>query len=81
MSVVRHAVFTSNQGLLRSQNTQTRDPLCRFSVPLLLRPPNQRHGWEGFVMIYSPISETELEVVLDLLRSSYGYVTGRSIPK
>ena len=38
MSVVRHAVFTSNQGLLRSQNTQTRDPLCRFSVPLLLRP-------------------------------------------
>jgi hypothetical protein len=38
MSVVRHAVFTSNQGLLRSQNTQIRYPLCRFSVPLLLSP-------------------------------------------
>lgn len=41
----------------------------------------QRPGWEGFVMIYSPISEEELEVVLDLLRSSYGYVTGRSVPQ
>ena len=32
-------------------------------------------------MIYSPISEEELEVVLDLLRSSYGFVTGRAIPE
>lgn len=42
---------------------------------------NKRPGWEGFVMIYSPISEEELEVVLDLLRSSYGFVTGRAVPE
>lgn len=39
----------------------------------------QRAGWEGFVMIYTPISEDELEVVFRLLQSSYTYVTGQSL--
>lgn len=38
----------------------------------------QRPGWEGFVMIYTPQSEAELDVVLDLVRHAYRYVTGRS---
>jgi hypothetical protein len=37
---------------------------------------DQRAGWEGFVMIYTPITETELEVVLQLVRGSYTYNTG-----
>lgn len=41
---------------------------------------DQRPGWEGFVMIYTPVSDRELDVVLGLLRHSYGYVTGRSLP-
>ena len=41
---------------------------------------NQRPGWEAFVMIYTPTSKAELEVVLQLLRSSYSYVTGRPAP-
>jgi hypothetical protein len=47
VSVVRHAVFTSNQGLLRSQNTQKRYLLCRFSVPLLLRLQIQRRSYDA----------------------------------
>ncbi len=39
---------------------------------------NQRAGWEGFVMIYTPISEAELEIVFQLVQSSYNFVTGRS---
>lgn len=39
---------------------------------------DQRPGWEGFVMIYTPQTEAELEVVLRLLESSYRFVTGRS---
>lgn len=40
---------------------------------------NRRSGWEGFVMIYTPVNKAELEVVMHLLESSYEYVTGRSI--
>lgn len=39
----------------------------------------QRKGWEGFVMIYSPTSLAELEVVVSLIRGSYTFVTGRSL--
>lgn len=41
---------------------------------------NQREGWEGFVMIYTPQSEQELDVVYDLVKSSYTFVTGNHIP-
>ena len=38
---------------------------------------NQRPGWEGFVMIYTPGSMEELKVVLRLVAASYTYVTGK----
>ena len=31
---------------------------------------DQRTGWDGFVLIYTPINETELDVVLQLVRGS-----------
>jgi len=36
----------------------------------------QRPGWEGFVMIYSPLSAEELDVVFQLVLESYSFVTG-----
>ena len=42
---------------------------------------NERDGWEGFVMIYTPINSDELQVVIDLVESSYTFVTGRSLPE
>lgn len=41
---------------------------------------DQRPGWEGFVMIYTPTTKAELDVVLQLVRGSYSYVTGRRAP-
>jgi hypothetical protein len=38
---------------------------------------NQRPGWEGFVMIYTPGSTDELEVVFQLVVESYNFVTGK----
>ncbi len=38
-----------------------------------------RPGWEGFVMIYTPMSEAELDVVFQLVLDSYNYVTGKSL--
>ena len=38
---------------------------------------NQRQGWEGFVMIFTPTNLEELEVVLELVHASYDFVTGR----
>lgn len=38
---------------------------------------NERAGWEGFVMLYTPVSGEELEVVFQLVVSSYEYVTGQ----
>ena len=36
-----------------------------------------KKGLEGFVMIYTPLSTNELEVVANLVLESYGYVTGQ----
>lgn len=41
----------------------------------------QRAGWEGFVMIFTPNTQAELNVVLQLVRGSYTYVTGQSLPE
>lgn len=40
---------------------------------------NQREGWDGFVMIYTPTNVEELEIVSELVEQSYSYVTGRAI--
>jgi len=37
----------------------------------------RRPGWDGFVMIYTPGSPDELEVVFRLVEQSFGFVTGR----
>lgn len=42
---------------------------------------DQRAGWEGFVMIYTPIDKAELDVVLQLVRGSYTYITGEALPE
>ncbi|WP_298985175.1 luciferase family protein [uncultured Roseibium sp.] len=36
---------------------------------------NQRPGWEGLVMIFTPTNTEELDVVLDLVQASYDFVT------
>ena len=38
----------------------------------------QRDGWEGFVLIFTPTNEAELEVVLSLVENSYSFVTGQA---
>jgi len=38
---------------------------------------DRRRGWEGFVMIYTPRSKDELEVVFQLVLGSYSFVTGK----
>ena len=35
----------------------------------------ERKGWEGFVMIFTPTTQSELEVVLSLVTRSFEYVT------
>ena len=40
---------------------------------------NQREGWEGFVMIFTPTTPGELNVVTQLVRHSYSFVTGRDV--
>src|SRR6056297_3728712 len=42
---------------------------------------DQRAGWEGSVMIYTPTTKAELDVVLQLLRGSYTYITGELLPE
>jgi luciferase-like monooxygenase len=39
---------------------------------------DQRPGWEGFSMIFTPQNRDELEVVASLVAHSYEFVTGRS---
>ena len=39
---------------------------------------DKRPGWEGFVMIYTPQSNDELDVVVHLVLQSYNFVTGKS---
>lgn len=41
---------------------------------------NQREGWQGFVMIYTPQTEDELETVYGLVAASYTYITGQKLP-
>jgi phospholipase/carboxylesterase len=36
----------------------------------------KKRGLEGFVMIYTPVSEVELDVVFELVKQSYEFVTG-----
>lgn len=38
----------------------------------------QNPGWDGFIMIYTPSTEVELNVVTDLVTKSYEFVTGQS---
>lgn len=40
---------------------------------------NEREGWEGFVMIYTPKTINELGVVIQLVEQSYRFVTGREL--
>jgi phospholipase/carboxylesterase len=42
---------------------------------------DQRAGWEGFVMIYTPTTQAELDFVLQLVRGSYTYITGQTLPE
>lgn len=41
---------------------------------------DQREGWEGFVMIYTPQTEDQLDVIVDLIMASYSYVSGQDMP-
>ncbi|WP_260518736.1 luciferase family protein [Aliiroseovarius sp. M344] len=41
----------------------------------------QREGWDGFVMVFTPTTFAELEVVTQLVESSYGFVTGHGLPE
>ena len=38
---------------------------------------NRRPGWEGFVMIYTPKTQSELKVVMQLIWESYNFVTSK----
>ena len=38
---------------------------------------DQRPGWGGFVMIYSPLDQDQLDVVTLLVEQSYEFITGR----
>ena len=38
---------------------------------------DQRQGWEGFVMLYTPKNKAELGTVFQLIVDSYNFVTGR----
>ncbi|MEM7111927.1 MAG: luciferase family protein [Chloroflexota bacterium] len=40
---------------------------------------DQRDGWEGFVMLYTPQSMDELDITFQLIVESYNYVTGQTI--
>lgn len=40
---------------------------------------DQRQGWDGFVMIYTPQTDAELDVVFRLIEASYNFVTGRNL--
>ena len=40
---------------------------------------DERPGWEGFVMIYTPNNRDELRVVIGLVKQSYSFVTGRDL--
>jgi phospholipase/carboxylesterase len=39
----------------------------------------QRDGWEGLVMFYTPQSMAELDITFQLIVESYNFVTGQSL--
>lgn len=41
---------------------------------------DQRKGWEGFVMIYTPQTDEQLDAVVDLIMASFSYVSGLEMP-
>lgn len=40
---------------------------------------NQRSGWEGFVMLYTPQSKEQSKVVFRLIVDSYNFITGQKL--
>ena len=40
---------------------------------------DEHDGWEGLVMLYTPQSEAELEIIFQLIVESYNHVTGQTI--
>jgi phospholipase/carboxylesterase len=40
---------------------------------------SERDGWDGLVMLYTPQSMAELEIIFQLIVESYNYVTGQSL--
>ena len=40
---------------------------------------DQREGWDGLVMLFTPLTMAELEVTFQLIVESYNHVTGRTI--
>ena len=40
---------------------------------------DQREGWEGLVMLYTPQSIVELNVTFQLIVDSYNFITGQNI--
>ncbi len=40
---------------------------------------DQRDGWDGFVMLFTPQSMAELDVTFQLIVESYNHVTGRTV--
>ncbi len=40
---------------------------------------DDREGWEGFVMLYTPVTEEELEITFQLIVESYNHVTGQNL--
>ncbi|MEM7028210.1 MAG: luciferase family protein [Chloroflexota bacterium] len=39
---------------------------------------DERAGWEGLVMLYTPQSEAELDIIFQLIVESYNFVTGQN---
>ena len=39
---------------------------------------NEQPGWEGLVLLFTPATSDDLEIVLQLIVESYNFVTGRS---
>lgn len=40
---------------------------------------DEREGWDGFVMLYTPQSMAELDITFQLIEESYNHVTGQTV--
>lgn len=40
---------------------------------------NRQAGWEGFVMIYTPTNQLEVDIIFHIITDAYEYVTGLKI--